>query len=443
MPQAGMHGPSESRLRGGRSTDTAIQKMGKEKGERKMDRKKFAKGVSRFIALGLLLTLTACGSSGDGDTSLAPSPPGSALPASRTVVRTLDATGASSAQTAGIGGGAAPAAGVPAGTTASLDRVTAIPIAPDGRFEVSQVNDGDHSLFVHLGTGETVEIPFRMHDGRGIDLGTVRIRNGHMEGISGFDGYRFGFMDENGDGVNDNFVDADGDGICDNNVRFAGYPYMMDHGYADRDGNGTNDLFRDGDGDGINDVSGMAYGHGFGFVDGNGDGVNDRFRDEDGNGICDVSGMPFDHPFGYRDEDGNGRNDLFRNADGDGINDVTGMPYVAMPGWVDLDGNGVNDFFQDEDGDGICDLTGIPYGHGFGWKDDDHDGRNDRFTDVDGDTVVDAQIGPHAGMHYRYGSQAPHVDTNGDGIDDGTGEPFRHGFGWVDADGDGRNDAFP
>src|SRR4030066_51408 len=364
MPQAGMHGPSESRLRGGRSTDTAIQKMGKEKGERKMDRKKVAKGGSRFIALGLLLTLTACGSSGDGDTSLAPSPPGSALPASRTVVGTLDATGASSAQTAAIPGGAAPAAGGPAGTTASLDRVTAIPIAPDGRFEVSQVNDGDHSLFVHLGTGETAEIPFRMLDGRGIDLGTVRIRNGHPEGHSGFDGYRFGFVDENGDGVNDNFADADGDGICDNNVRFAGYPYMMDHGYADRDRDGVNDLFRD--------------------------------------------------------------------ADGDGINDITGMPYVAMPGWVDLDGDSVNDFFQDADGDGICALTGIPYGHGFGWKDDDHDGRNDRFTDVDGDTVVDAQIGPHAGMHYRYGSQAPHVDTNGDGIDDGTGEPFRPGFGWAE-----------
>src|SRR3972149_7109134 len=108
MPQAGMHGPSESRLRGGRSTDTAIQKMGKEKGERKMDRKKFAKGVSRFIALGLLLTLTACGSSGDGDTSLAPSPPGSALPASRTVVGTLDATG-------GGGGGGGPRRGGGAG----------------------------------------------------------------------------------------------------------------------------------------------------------------------------------------------------------------------------------------------------------------------------------------------------------------------------------------
>src|SRR4030067_147759 len=73
------------------------------------------------------------------------------------------------------------------------------------------------------------------------------------------------------------------------------------------DGDGTNDLCLDGDGGGINDVSGMAYGHGFGFVDGNCDGVNDRFRDEDGNGICDVSGMPFGHPFGYRDEDGNGR----------------------------------------------------------------------------------------------------------------------------------------
>lgn len=407
-----------------------------------MDRKKIAKGNLNMLVLGLLLILTACGSSGDGDTSLAPSPPGSALPAAQTVVGTLDAAGTSSAQTAALPGSAAPAAGVPAGTTASLDRVTPIHIAPDGRFEATQVNDGDHSLFVHLGTGETAEIPFRMHEGRGIDLGTVRIRNGHMEGISGFDGYRFGFADENGDGVNDNFADADGDGICDNNVRYAGYPYMMDHGYADQDGDGRNDLFRDADGDGINDVTRMPYGHGFGFVDGNGDGVNDRFRDADGNGICDESGMPFSHPFGYHDEDGDGVNDLFRDTDGDGINDITGRPYVAMPGWVDLDGDGVNDFFQDGDGDGICDITGIPYSHGFGWKDEDHDGRNDRFRDVDGDTVVDGQMGSRSGMHYRYGSQAPHVDADGDGIDDATGEPFRHGFGWVDADGDERNDAF-
>lgn len=339
-----------------------------------MDRKKFPKGVSTLLVLGLMFTISACGSSGSGDTALAPSPPGTALPASQTVVGTLDAAQASSAQTFALLYGSAHTAAVPAGTTVSLDGVTPVHVTLDGRFEATQVNDGDHSFFVHLGLGEVVEVPFRMLDGRGLDMGTVRIRNGHIEEISGFDGYRFGFMDENGDGVNDNFVDADGDGICDNNARFAGYPYMMNHGYTDRDGNG--------------------------------------------------------------------RNDLFRDADGDGINDVTGMPYVAMPGWVDLDGNGVNDFFQDADGDGICDLTGIPYGHGFGWKDDDHDGRNDRFTDVDGDTVVDAQIGPHSGMHYRYGSQAPHVDANGDGIDDGTGVPFRHGFGWVDGDGDGRNDAF-
>jgi len=407
-----------------------------------MDRKKFPKGVSTLLVLGLMFTISACGSSGSGDTALAPSPPGTALPASQTVVGTLDAAQASSAQTFALLYGSAHTAAVPAGTTVSLDGVTPVHVTLDGRFEATQVNDGDHSFFVHLGLGEVVEVPFRMLDGRGLDMGTVRIRNGHIEEISGFDGYRFGFMDGNGDGVNDNFADADGDGICDNNARFAGYPYMMDHGYADQDRDGRNDLFRDADGDGINDVTGMPYGHGFGFVDGNGDGVNDRFRDEDGNGICDVSGMPFGHPFGYQDGDGDGVNDLFRDTDGDGINDVTGMPYVAMPGWVDLDGNGVNDFFQDADGDGICDLTGIPYGHGFGWKDDDHDGRNDRFTDVDGDTVVDAQIGPHSGMHYRYGSQAPHVDANGDGIDDGTGVPFRHGFGWVDGDGDGRNDAF-
>src|SRR3990172_6658062 len=255
-----------------------------------MERKKFAKGIRNFLVLGLLLTLTACGSSGDGDTSLAPSPPVTALPAARTVVGTLDTAGTSSAQTAALPGGAAPAAGVPAGTTASLDHVTPIHVAPDGRFGATQVNDGDHSLFVHLGTGETAEIPFRMLDGRGIDLGTVRIRNGHLEGHSGFDGYRFGLVDENGDGGNDNFADADGDGICDNNVRFAGYPYMMDHGYADQDRDGVNDLFRDADGDGINDITGIPYVAIPGWVDLDGDGVNDFFQDADGDGVCDLPG---------------------------------------------------------------------------------------------------------------------------------------------------------
>src|SRR4030065_2473569 len=97
-----------------------------------MERKKFAKGIRNFLVLGLLLTLTACGSSGDGDTSLAPSPPGTALPAARTVVGTLDTAGTSSAQTAALPGGAAPAAGGPPGETGSLGAVGPTPAAPAG-----------------------------------------------------------------------------------------------------------------------------------------------------------------------------------------------------------------------------------------------------------------------------------------------------------------------
>jgi len=45
-------------------------------------------------------------------------------------------------------------------------------------------------------------------------------------------------------------------------------------------------------------------------------------------------------------------------------------------------------------------------------------------------------------MPYRYGFDSRHQDDNGDGIDDQTGRPYCMGFGWVDANGDGINDAF-
>ena len=77
---------------------------------------------------------------------------------------------------------------------------------------------------------------------------------------SGF-GRRYGFVDEDGDGVNDRsadgeFVDEDGDGLCD----------------TPRE---------------------EPYGRGYGFVDEDSDGVNDRsaegeFVDEDGDGLCDT-----------------------------------------------------------------------------------------------------------------------------------------------------------
>jgi hypothetical protein len=123
---------------------------------------------------------------------------------------------------------------------------------------------------------------------------------------------------------------------------------------------------------------------------------------------------------------------------------MTGLPYVAMPGWADLDGDGVNDFFVDTDGDGINDYSGMPHGQGFGWMDLDGDGVNDHFVDTDGDGVVDPgeMMGARGGMSYGYGYVGAHRDANGDGIDDATHTPYHQGFGWVDADGDGINDAF-
>jgi len=185
-----------------------------------------------------------------------------------------------------------------------------------------------------------------------------------------------------------------------------------------------------------------------GFVDADGDGVNDQFRDADGDGICDqdkpYAGYPYMMNRGYQDANGDGVNDRFRDADGDGVNDVTGKPYVAMPGWVDLDGDGRNDFFRDANGDGINDFDSdpLPYPHGYGWADADHDGINDRFVDADGDGVNDYHAGPYADLHSHYGFRMEHPDAEGDGIDDSTGEPYCQGFGWVDADGDGMNDAF-
>lgn len=406
-----------------------------------MNRRLFHWGMTMLAVLGLASASYGCGgSSGGGSTSLTSSTDISP-PAARTVAGTLDAVSAT--QAAGLSTGEGLAAMVPTGTRVSIDNDSAgVPVGAGAHFEFMGVADGDHTLFVHLGTGENVEIPFRMLSGRGLNLGTVTIRNSRPEGMTGFDGYRFGFVDEDGDGENDLFVDADGDGICDNGKPYAGYPFLMDHGYVDGDGDGVNDRFRDADGDGVNDVNGMPYGHGFGFMDENADGINDWFMDANGDGICDITGMPFRHPFGYLDADNDGQNDRFRDHDGDGVNDQTGMPYVPMPGWVDLDGDGSNDFFQDADGDGINDLTGMPYGHGFGWADADHDGMNDRFGDADGDTVIDDQRGSHAGMPYRFGFLMPHPDANGNGIDDLTGGPYGHGFGWVDANMDGMNDAY-
>jgi hypothetical protein len=314
----------------------------------------------------------------------------------------------------------------------------------NGVFSMTDVPNGGHSLFVHLANNEIVEIPFRMADGMSISLGKVSIQNGVLADFTGFNGYHFGFVDVDADGVNDNFRDANGDGIVDMGVTYGGYSYLMPHGFLDADGDGVNDLFQDGDGNGANDLDGRPYLMGFGWVDADGDGINDGFIDANGDGISDLNGLPFQQPFGWTDADADGINDRFVDENGDGINDVSGNGYVAMPGWVDLDGDGLNDFFRDADGNGLNDLSTTPmgYAHGFGWVDADGDGVNDRFIDTNGDGINDLATGSFVGLATMYGYLEQVVDANGDGINDNTAMPYMMGFGWVDTDGDGTNDIF-
>ena len=316
------------------------------------------------------------------------------------------------------------------------------PLGDQGWFMINNVEDGDHSLFVHLDDGSVVEMPFRMAAGKGLNLGVMGIEDGHVQNYTGFNGYRFGWVDENADGFNDHFADADGDGICDNGYRYGGYAYFMGLGYVDNDMDGRNDRIVDANGDGRNDLTGLSYGFGFGFTDVNGDGLNDTFLDANGDGFNDLSGMPYRQSAGWIDEDGNGINDRFIDADGNGINDLMGEHYIALPGWIDEDGDGINDRFIDVDGNGLNDFDNMPYMHGFGWVDDNDDGINDRFVDGDGDGINDLDNGPYPNQGNFYGFHGNHQDANGDGIDDMNGTPFGHGFGWVDDNGDGMNDRF-
>jgi hypothetical protein len=374
-------------------------------------------------AAALAVLLAACGggsSSGNGGGPVPAATTFEAPPATaRTVTGAID-NGETSVQPQSV----------VSGTVLTLNgSATPIPLDPDGRFEIHNLADGNHSLLLRQAGGTVVEIPFRMLEGRSLSLGTVMVHNGTFE-HTGFNGFRFGFVDDDGDGSNDLCADLDGNGVCDPGSLYAGYPYFMEHGFVDGNRDRINDHFRDANCDGVNDLDDRPFGPGFGFVDVDGDGIDDR------------TGMPFRHPFGFVDSNGDGVNDAFVDADGDGVNDLTGVPYVGMPGWADLNSDGINDFFCDTDGDGINDLTGLPYGHGFGWVDVDGDGVNDRFRDANGDGVNDVAQGPLAGMAFHIGFCGLHTDADGDGIDDGTGFPYHHGFGWVDLNGDGVNDAF-
>jgi hypothetical protein len=76
-------------------------------------------------------------------------------------------------------------------------------------------------------------------------------------------GYAWGFVDADENGINDSFVDVDGNGVCDN--------------------------FADLDGDGINDFRG-TLGMGSHGPNGIGDCAGDNFIDIDGDGECDNAG---------------------------------------------------------------------------------------------------------------------------------------------------------
>jgi len=85
-------------------------------------------------------------------------------------------------------------------------------------------------------------------------------------------------------------------------------------------------------------------------------------------------------------------------------------------GYVDRDGDGFNDLFRDADGDGVDDVSGQAYRHRFRRVDDNQDGINDLFIDRDGDGVNDLD--------------GSYLDEDADGICDNV----------IDHDGDGIND---
>ncbi len=397
-----------------------------------------------FFLISTVFFLSACGGGGGGDDSNTSSDVSATTPSlqSSTVTGVLTTQTSVITKLMDLVTPTSAIAVVPA--TIYLDD-SLNPVFPNAqdRFTISNVANGDHSLYLHMGDGTEIEFPFRMVSGRGLDFGTMTLSGEHVQEFTGFNGYHFGWVDEDGDEINDNFADNNGDGICDQGYHYAGYAYHMDQGYVDVNNDRVNDLFIDSDGDGANDLTGLAYGFGFGFID-DGNGDNDRFLDDNGDGISDLTGMPYQHPFGWADANSDGINDRFRDEEGDGMNDITLTRYVAMPGWVDLNANGRNDFFADANGDGINDLgsASMTYGHGFGWVDVNGDGINDRFHDANGDGINDLTAGPFAGLSAGYGYMTSHMDEEGDGFDDVTGMPYRHGFGWVDENGDGFNDVF-
>jgi hypothetical protein len=71
------------------------------------------------------------------------------------------------------------------------DETREVMLDANNQFSISDIEDGDHSLFWE--DGETrYEFEFRMTERRGLDFGTITINNGTVERFTGFNGYHFG-----------------------------------------------------------------------------------------------------------------------------------------------------------------------------------------------------------------------------------------------------------
>lgn len=263
-------------------------------------------------------------------------------------------------------------------------------------------------------------------------------------------------------------LDADGDGIFDRYECPTGVPC------PDKDADGVADIYDlDSDNDGISDLAE----NGLSNYDGNHDGIMD---DGNGNpGIIDAHGIPdflnvlilAGTKTSAKDTDSDGvpdYNDL--DSDNDGINDVgesnlsdpdndgiigTGAVIVNSSGQPIKDANGNTIIIAtqplDSDGDGLLNQTdldsdgdGILDTHEAGIKDPDNDGIAGSGTptvNMNGQPVKDAN-----GDLITWTSNPPDfdgdgladmldIDSDNDGIDDGTECPA--GFPCPDTDGDG------
>ena len=115
-------------------------------------------------------------------------------------------------------------------------------------------------------------------------------------------------------------------------------------------------------------------------------------------------------------------------------------PALELPRYSDADSNGINDLFRDANGDGVNDVTGNAYRHKFQFRDADGDGINDLFADADGDGVNDLATG----NEQRPDGMPGALDADGDGVNDVTGAPVNAmAGGFIDEDGDGINDMAP